>query len=163
MSSDNLYAQEAQAEAAMDATASGATDLASLRAAAMPADYSGTWYTRALDASALGRFESALSAAATEAASRQYGAASATCAALLSDPDYRVAQDMAIRGARYALDAGDPATALSLVRRGRARSSANTPFLAYLLRLEGEILEQQGDLEGARRAYEAAARYNAAR
>jgi predicted negative regulator of RcsB-dependent stress response len=70
---------------------------------------------------------------------------------------------MAWRAAQSATRQGQLDRALDLIARGRARSSANTPFYAHLLELEGDILRRQGDLQGALEAWKAAALLNDAR
>lgn len=122
------------------------TELDALRAAANPGDYSSSWYLRQLDDAGLDRVDAALS--------------SGDYASLIDDPDPRVGQDFAVRAA---LASGSSSTAMAYVRRGKARSSANTPFLSRLYLVEGQLLEKSGDVEGAKAAYTTAANLNRAR
>lgn len=124
------------------------SDLDALRAAAFPSDYSASWYLRALDDEGLDRVDAAIS--------------SGDYAALISDPDPRVGQDFAGRAAQQAASSSS-SKALGYVNEGLRRSSANTPFLSRLYALQGQILEAQGDVEGAKAAYTNAANLNRAR
>jgi len=135
------------------------TDLDGLRSAAAPRDYRGGWYLTGLDGSDYERFDAAIGAAAG-----QSGMAKAqTYAALIGDPNTRSAQDMAFRAASAARAAGDNGTALGYLRSGQQRSSLNTAQRANLYYLEGQILEAQGDTQGAMAAYKVAANQNQAR
>ncbi len=125
------------------------TDLDGLRAAAVPGDYGSSWYLKALSDDELARFDKAIE--------------TGTESDLISDPNARIGQDMAFRAAKLALAAGADAEALRYTRQGQARSSANTAFLSNLYYIEGRVLERQGDTEGAKRAYTAAANLNRAR
>ncbi|MCP4807015.1 MAG: hypothetical protein GY913_26795 [Proteobacteria bacterium] len=124
------------------------SDLDALRAAAFPSDYSASWYLRALDDAGLDRVDAAIS--------------SGDYASLISDPDPRVGQDFAGRAAQEAASSSS-SNALGYVNEGLRRSSANTPFLSRLYALQGQILEAQGDVEGAKAAYTNAANLNRAR
>ncbi len=125
------------------------TDLAGLRAAAVPADYNSSWYLRSLSDEELDRFDKAIE--------------TGTEADLISDGDVFVGQDMAFRAAKRALAAGQTSDALSFARQGQRRSSSNSAFLSNLYYIEGRALESQGDTEGAKRAYTSAANLNRAR
>lgn len=134
-------------------------DLDGLRSAAVPRDYRGGWYLTGLDGSDYDRFEAAIDTAAA-----QSGAAKAqTFAGLIDDPNPRIAQDMAFRAASAARASGDSSTALRYLRSGQSRSSLNTAQRANLYYLEGQILEAQGDTQGALAAYRVAANLNQAR
>jgi hypothetical protein len=135
------------------------SDLDGLRSAAAPRDYRGGWYLTGLDGSDYERFDAAIDAAAGQSGS----AKAQTYAALIGDPNTRSAQDMAFRAASAAQAAGDNGTALGYLRSGQQRSSLNTAQRANLYYLEGQILEAQGDTQGAMAAYKVAANQNQAR
>jgi len=125
------------------------SDLDALRAAAVPGDYSASWYLKALDDAELDRFDKAV--------------ATGDYAALIGDSNALIGQDMAFRAAQQALSGGDAGTAIAYARKGQGRSSANTAFRANLYYIEGLALERRGDTEGAKRAYTTAANLNRAR
>ena len=70
---------------------------------------------------------------------------------------------MAFRAASAAWASGDATSALRYLSKGQGRSSLNTAQRANLYYLEGQILEAQGDTQGALAAYRVAANLNQAR
>ena len=154
---DNFeYEEEVDAPAEPEALPG---DMDGLRSAAVPRDYRGGWYLTGLDGSDYDRFEAAIDTAAAQSGS----AKAQTFAGLIDDPNPRIAQDMAFRAASAARASGDSATALRYLRSGQSRSSLNTAQRANLYYLEGQILEAQGDTQGALAAYRVAANLNQAR
>jgi hypothetical protein len=141
-----------------------AVEVDALRATARPADYSATWYlSHHTEAGTVERINAALQEASTSARNEDFASAASACEPLIMDEDIRVAQDFAFRAASYALEGRDGARALAILQRGVQRGSANTPYLAMLRYLEGRILENMGQPEGAARAYRAATTLNEAR
>ncbi|MCB9742816.1 MAG: hypothetical protein H6740_09460 [Alphaproteobacteria bacterium] len=136
------------------------SDLAGLRAMAWPGDYSDGWWQ---GSSASPRMSPVLEAARQSAASGDNAAAAQACAALINDPSAPVGQDMAWRAANYAWQAGDRSSATRYISQGKQRSSANSPFLARLYALEGQLYEASGNTEAATQAYRTAAVLNQAR
>ncbi len=153
------------------------SDLAPWAARAQVKDYRSDWYTTVLTASVVAEVHETITLASDAGrymgsyvppgvASPNRGASSDPVAIYepwIQHEDVRVAQDMAWRAADAALRQGQLDRALSLVARGRARSSANTPFYAHLLEMEGTLRKRQGDLPGALEAWKAAALLNEAR
>lgn len=133
------------------------TDLDGLRDAATPRDYDPNWYLRVLDGAVLDDFAATIDTAEARAAEGDYAGAALACRQLADNTaDPRVRQDMYGRAAAWSGSLGD-------VRKGQTVSSANTAFLARLYALEGQLLEAQGDIDGAKKAYRTAANLNAAR
>ena len=144
-------------EEAAPAKSEPPTDLNGLRAAATPRDYDPNWYLRVLNGAALDDFAATIDTAEARAAVGDYAGAALACRELADNTsDPRVRQDMYGRAAAWN-------GSLTDVRKGQKVSSANTAFLARLYALEGQLLETQGDVEGAKKAYRTAANLNAAR
>jgi len=144
-------------EEAAPAKSEQPTDLNGLRAAAAPRDYDPNWYLRVLNGAALDDFAATIDTAEARAAKGDYAGAALACRQLADNTsDPRVRQDMYGRAAAWN-------GSLTDVRKGQKVSSANTAFLARLYALEGQLLETQGDVEGAKKAYRTAANLNAAR
>jgi hypothetical protein len=171
-------ASPAMADAAPAAPEPGApSELDAWAVRAQVKDYRSDWYTSVLSATLIAEIHEAISLASDGGryqgsyvppgvASPNTGASSDPAARYeqwIQHADVRVAQDMAWRAAESALRQGQLARALELIARGRARSSANTPYYAHLLELEGTIRRRQGDLQGAQEAWQAAALLNDAR
>ena len=163
----------APAESEPDAT----SDMDAWATRARVKDYRSDWYTSVLTASLAAEIHEAISLASDAGrytgaymppgvASPNTGASSDPAAIYepwIQHADARVAQDMAWRAAESAVRQGQLDQALEFIARGRARSSANTPFYAHLLELEGDTRKRKGDLQGALDAWKAAALLNDAR
>ncbi len=174
---DAAPAVEAPASAPAEPEPDATSELDAWATRAQVKDYRSDWYTSVLAASLVAEIHEAITLASDAGrymgayvppgvASPNTGAGSDPAAIYepwIQHADLRVAQDMAWRAADSALRQGQLDRALALVARGRARSSANTPYYAHLLELEGTIRRRKGDLAGALEAWKAAAQLNDAR
>lgn len=136
-----------------------------LRREAKPSDYRSDWYlvnARLPDAT-LERIRKARQEADADTRLDDYAHAAAVVGRLVDDEDVRVAQDYAGQAAVWYLEAGDPAAAIAIIGAGKARGSANTPYLARLHYLEGQALERQGKAGWAAESYRTAQNLNNAR
>jgi predicted negative regulator of RcsB-dependent stress response len=127
------------------------------RADAAPSDYRNDWYSGRADVA------SVYATAESQRAAGQNDAAVATYLTLLGDRDPRVGQDVAWRAARILESQGRIADAQALVKRGLARSSANTVQRSNLLVLDGDLYAAQGDSAAAAASWAEAERLNAQR
>jgi hypothetical protein len=140
-------------------------EMDALRAAARPMDYRSDWYllTANFPEATRERIRKTLQEADADTRLDDYTHAASVVARLVDEKDGRVAQDFAGRAAAWYLEAGDPVAAIEIIGRGKARGSANSPYLSRLHYLEGKALERQGKDGWAAESYRAAGTLNAAR
>ncbi len=136
-----------------------------LRREARPSDYTSGWYlsTPGIGEQTLETIRKVLQEADADTRLDDYTHAAEVAARLVGHADPRVGQDFASRAAVWYLEAGKVDLALDVIARGKDRGSANTPFLARLLYLEGKALERKGKAGWAAESYRAAKALNEAR
>jgi len=134
---------------------------ASARSGAVPTDLDDSWRS-SVDAGTLGDIDRALAMAEAEARAGRPAQAAEAVIGYLGYPDL-AGQYIAGRTAQWYLDAGDVGAANSAIQRGLALSSDNTSFRSLLLLLYGDVLQRQGNPQGADVQWSEAAALNRSR
>jgi HAMP domain-containing protein len=153
---------EPAAAASKPAAAKADKEASDPRSAAVPRDLAANGWRRGLDKATQQVFDAALTEAEASIRGGDARGGAERLAAAVGAPA-RAGQHVAARAATTYLQAGDPAAAAAVARRGLALSSENTPERSALLVALGDALRAQGDGAGAAEAWQQAAAGNAAR
>lgn len=132
------------------------------RSAAVPTDWTANGWRRGLDPATQQVFDAALTEGEALVRAGNPRGGGDRLAAAVGAPA-RAGQHAAVRAAAAYLQAGDPAAAAAVARRGLALSSDNTPERSALLVALGDALRASGDAAGAAAAWQEAAAAGAAR
>lgn len=132
------------------------------RAAAVPRDATANGWRRGVDKATQQVFDAALTEAEAKVRAGDPGGGAERLAGAVGAPA-RAGQYVAARAAALWLQAGDPAAAAAVARRGLALSSDNTPERSQLLLTLGDALAASGDAVGAAEAWAQGAAANRSR